>query len=128
MRVPPSAEVSSAYARQRPTTWPEWCRTRCILQCGSGLCTKTVLDCPDRDLRARVQAQFVQDVGNMPMCRAVADHQRLGDCAIAEPPCDQRRHFALADCKSIHRFRGIGRADADGLVVERLRYCLIERQ
>ena len=55
-----------------------------------------LLDDPRRDLAARMEAEFVEDVDDVPLGGRGRDDQLVADLAIGEPARDQQRDLALA--------------------------------
>src|SRR5207245_6667728 len=56
---------------------------------------RAVLGRPESDLRARVEAELVQDVLHVCGHGPLSDHQPLGNLAVAQPLCQQRGHLVL---------------------------------
>ena len=56
----------------------------------------TTLDGPDSHLRARPQAQFVENVRHMGFGGALGDDQRVGNLSVAFALGNEQHHGALA--------------------------------
>lgn len=81
---------------------------------------------PRRDLRARGEAQFDENMFDVPLRGSRRTDQAIGDCLVGQAFCDEVGDLAFARGEALGRT--IGRRGGSGWFAERESDCGIETQ